>query len=206
MHEAASLMFCGSCGIEQTDDSKFCRKCGRALVPTPATAATPKTKKSNRVLWWIFGIIVAWALAIAIGKNAWRLTQPSQHTFQQPTRIMQTYTAEITNTSFTIKNLTYSYFQFTVPADSTNVSVTGHFSATGGSGNDVEVYLLGADDFVNWQNGHEAKTFYNSGRLTQSTITAGLPGEGSYYLIFDNRFSLISPKAVQANATLNYSR
>ncbi|HXZ14073.1 MAG TPA: hypothetical protein VEG64_16930 [Candidatus Sulfotelmatobacter sp.] len=31
-----------------------------------------------------------------------------------------------------------------------------------------------------------------------------LPGAGTYYLVFDNGFSLLTPKAVQADGTLRY--
>jgi len=61
------------------------------------------------------------------------------------------------------------------------------------------------DGFVNFKNSHPAQTYFNSGKVTQSSIEATLPATpATYYLIFDNRFSLITSKAVQVNATLNY--
>jgi hypothetical protein len=48
---------------------------------------------------------------------------------------------------------------------------------------------------------------YNSGKITQGAIGATLPNTaGSYYLVFDNRYSLITPKAVQVNAVLRYTQ
>ncbi len=55
------------------------------------------------------------------------------------------------------------------------------------------------------KNGHDARTLYNSGKVTQATIAAPLPDTPTtYYLVFDNRFSILTPKAVQVNATLDY--
>ena len=72
-------------------------------------------------------------------------------------------------------------------------------------GNDIIVYILNDDGFTNFKNGHPATTFYNSGKVTTASIGAALPNTTtSYYLVMDNRFSLLTPKAVQLNATLNY--
>ena len=89
----------------------------------------------------------------------------------------------------------------------TNVRLQGHFSATGGAGNDVQVYLMNDDEFVNWRNHHPINPIYNSQRATQGTVNVSLPSDaGTYYVVFDNRFSFISPKAVQDNLTLQYTR
>ena len=58
---------------------------------------------------------------------------------------------------------------------------------------------------MNWQNRHSAKTFYNSGKVTVGNISVDLPsGAATFYLVFDNRFSLLSQKNIQVNATLTY--
>jgi hypothetical protein len=96
-------------------------------------------------------------------------------------------------------------FKLTVPADASYVTLQGHFAATGGSGNDVEVYMLPEDGFTNWENIHSATPLYSSGRVTQDTLNVALPPDaGTYYLVFSNKFSLVTPKAVQTNITLTY--
>jgi hypothetical protein len=96
-------------------------------------------------------------------------------------------------------------FKLTVPADASYVTLQGHFAATGGSGNDVEVYMLPEDGFTNWENRHSATPLYSSGRVTQDTLNVALPPDaGTYYLVFSNKFSLVTPKAVQTNITLTY--
>jgi len=102
---------------------------------------------------------------------------------------------------------------FTIPAkqaitykftgDSKGGRVTGRFRATGGRGNDVEVYILDEDGYENWRNGHAVKTYYNSGRITVANIDVTL-GKGKYILVFSNMFSAITPKAVEAKVKLSW--
>jgi hypothetical protein len=116
-------------------------------------------------------------------------------------------TNTITDGALTVNATAYSWYQFTVPNGVTSVSVNGHFTASGGIGNDIIVYVMDEDGFVNFKNGHPANTFYNSGKITQGTIGVVLPNtSGTYYLVFDNRYSLITPKAVQVNATIGYTQ
>jgi hypothetical protein len=107
--------------------------------------------------------------------------------------------------AFTVGTLAASNYSFTVPAGAFDVSMKGHFAATGGMGNDIEVVVVSEDEFVNWQNGHPSKAFYNSGRVTQDSINLNLPADAAtYHVVFNNKFSLFSPKAIQANVDVNY--
>lgn len=101
---------------------------------------------------------------------------------------------------FTVEPGHYRYFPFTVGDRAT---VAGRFRAQGGSGNDIEVYILDEDGFENYRNGHRVQTYYNSGRVTVGTINVAL-GSGSYYLVFNNSFSTVSNKAVNARVELRY--
>lgn len=128
----------------------------------------------------------------------------SQSSFTLPL-VRTPHTQVITNSATTVRAVGYAYYKFVVPPGATNVSIEGRFTATGGTGNDIEVFILSADAFVNFQNGHGTSTYYNSGKLTQASINAVLPGAGTYYLVFNNGFSLITPKAVQATVTLHFT-
>lgn len=189
-------MFCAACGTEQPSDSQFCRKCGRSL----ASEGSRKSGRAKRpiVLGALLAIVVVWALIFALA-----------HTGRAPASLRQLtaqhHTVRLGGSALTVANLSYSYVQFSVPADAANVSVTGHFTASGGTGNDIEAYILTADGFVNFQNGHQATNCYDSGRVTQGTVNVNLPsGAAQYYLVFNNSFSLLSSKSVQASVTLNY--
>jgi hypothetical protein len=118
----------------------------------------------------------------------------------------QPITQPIINRPFTIRPARAVYYPFVVPAGATQVGVSGRFEASGGTGNDVEIYILDEDAVVNWQNGHRVRAYYSSGRMTQGNVNATLPSDGTYYLVFSNRFSAVSNKAVVADISLAYER
>lgn len=199
-------MYCTQCRTELPDGSQFCSKCGHA---TTAAAAAPKNLPVSGIAAALAVILLAVVIVVKITSSVAH-TPPiaTRPTSQPPLQyVPQPRAQNITDTAFTVKAGGYTYFQFSVlNADSTNVFVDGHFSATGGSGNDIEVFILNQDEFVNLQNGHQTATFYNSQRVTQNSINAVLPpGVGTYYLVFNNGFSLLTPKAVRASAVLHYT-
>lgn len=214
-------MFCRFCGTTLPDDSTFCHSCGKSLAtpqansspvaaapapaPIPAPVSQRPTKSGGAAIGIVLGIILLvglgwWAIdqstpkpIILPGSSAPSAPQP------QP-RVMT-----LVDTAFTLNAGQGWHWNFSVPASATSVKVEGTFTASGGAGNDVEVFLLNDDEFVNWQNGHAVHTLYNSGRMTQGTLNAVLPpGAGTYHLVFNNKFSLLSPKAVRASIRLRY--
>jgi hypothetical protein len=204
-------MFCIRCGTDLPDDSQFCRKCGQAQTGgTTAAAVAPVAAGRRRSLAiWLFIIVV---LVVAIAA-IWQKANEEEQTRQQARLLAaqtapQLHTVTIGTGAITIGALNSSYFTLPVPAGATIVKIQGHFTATGGLGNDIEVYVLNQDEFTNWQNGHATSTRYNSGRVTAGEVATKLPdGTGTYYVIFNNKFSLLSPKAVQENVTMTfYSR
>lgn len=80
-------------------------------------------------------------------------------------------------------------------------TLTGDFTASGGSGNDIQVLLMGKDDYINWKNGHEFRFYYDSGKITVGEINVYL-NPGNYYLVFSNRFGLLFGKKVDAHIKL----
>ncbi len=86
------------------------------------------------------------------------------------------------------------------------MKLQGHFAATGGSGNDIIVSVMSEEGFINSQNRHGNDALWETeGKVTVGDIDLSLPnGAATYYLIFTNTFSLLSPKAVQQNVTLTY--
>lgn len=126
---------------------------------------------------------------------------------QTPTQLPQPqlHTTTTGDKAFTLNAGAATYFKFPVSAGAYNASLKGHFSATGGVGNDIEVFVMTEDDYVNWQNRHTVNTLYNSGKVTQETLNVTLPTDaGMYYLVFSNKSSWLVPRAVQANVNLTY--
>jgi len=148
-------------------------------------------------------VLLLLALFIHVRQNDRR--NVLSRTNEEPYSITVPHSDSITNSAFSVAASSSKYVKFQIRPEATEIKLDGHFSATGGMGNDVEVYVLDEDGFVNSQNGHSAATYYNSGKVTQANITATLPGPGTYYLFFNNKFSLMTPKAVVANATVHYN-
>lgn len=112
----------------------------------------------------------------------------------------------LVNGLITVNALGYEYYPFSVPSGATNVHVQGSFTASGGSGNDIIVYIMDSTSFVNWQNGHQVNVYYNSGQYTTSHFDVALPsGSGFYYLVYSNTFSLLSQKNVNTQVNLLYT-
>lgn len=210
-------MFCRFCGSALLDDSSFCHSCGKALPSAPATPApivgaapataptpsptVPRERESSATGRIVVGIL----LIVAVIWWASTRTQSgsSPTIFRQI--VAQPRTLTLSSGEFAVNATEYRYTRFVVPEGATAVHIEGTFSASGGFGNDVETYIFSNDDFVNWQNLHSARTFYNSGKVTQGTLDVTLPATGgTYYLVFNNRFSLLSAKTVQSGVRLHY--
>lgn len=83
------------------------------------------------------------------------------------------------------------------------MKVSGNFRASGGGGNDVEVYITDENGFTNIKNGHSGNVWYDSGKITVGDIDVKL-GPGTYYLVFSNTFSVFANKAVTSDINIEY--
>jgi hypothetical protein len=110
------------------------------------------------------------------------------------------------NVSFIVEPGKYKSFAVAVTAAMKHPAVEGNFTASGGN-NDIEVFVLEESQYLNWQNGHKFDATYNSGRVTAGKLKIQLPQEaGAYYVVFSNRFSFITNKAVVADVKLQYDQ
>ena len=111
----------------------------------------------------------------------------------------------IINGLITVSPGDYNYYLFSVPSGATQAHVKGFFTASGGSGNDIYLYIMDRIDFINWQNGHTVNVYYNSGKVTTDNFDIYIPSGQMYYLVFSNTFSTFSTKTVSATVTLIYT-
>ncbi len=117
------------------------------------------------------------------------VTQPQTYQLRQPERVT------IVDKTFPVAAQKYVYYTIPLKADLNHL--TGHFTAQGGS-NDIEVLVLDQDEFTNFSNGHNAKTFYNSGGyITTGSIDLRLPS-GTYYVVFNNARAMLTNKVITA--------
>lgn len=75
-----------------------------------------------------------------------------------------------------------------------NIIISGTFSATGGSGNDIISKLKSGED----------ELLYNSGRVHQDSFSSNVYRSGYYFLYFDNSFSWLTDKSVTYSITCSY--
>ncbi len=115
------------------------------------------------------------------------------------------HTTQIVKGIATVYAGSYVDYPFTLPSDATSISVSGTFTASGGSGNDIKVYLFDSTDFGYYSYGGSFTTLYRSGQATTATISASLPTSGTYYLVLDNEFSSVSTKTVNIQASVTYT-
>ncbi len=208
-------MFCPKCGTETPEDSQFCRKCGQGLsapgtsTGTATAVAPPRIpdltpqRKLVRAPFAVAGVL--FLLLLIYGYNASQRANPNPAANPIDRIVKQQHTTTVSNPALAVNALSFSYFKLDVPTGATSVLLHGNFTASGGMGNDIEVFVLPESDFVNWQNGHSAKTFYNSGKVTVATLNVTLPADaGTYYLVFNNKFSLLTQKILRVDAALTY--
>lgn len=105
--------------------------------------------------------------------------------------------------TFVVGARQYYSVKFSIPTELGSARAVGHFSASGGTGNDIAVFITGEEGLTNFKNGHSPMVAYQSGRVTVGNIDIPLQA-GDYYIVFSNTFSLVSNKAVTADVNLKY--
>jgi hypothetical protein len=115
-------------------------------------------------------------------------------------------TETVVSGAFIVEPRTFKPFKITLMPGMSNARVEGSFTASGAR-NDIEVTLLNELQYAHWQDRQRFDAAYVSGRVTSGKIAVTLPaGPGTYYMVFSNRFSIISNKAVTADVQLVYDR
>ncbi len=143
--------------------------------------------------------------AIAAGLAVLALVSSSCYRARyQPAQAPKQMAATVVEGSFTVNARTYTPFKIVVSREMTHARIEGSFTASGAN-NDIEVMLLDNTHFLNWQNRHTFTAAYESGRVTAGHIRASLPLPGTYYVVFSNRFSLLSRKTVVADVSLHFN-
>jgi zinc-ribbon domain len=214
-------MFCPSCGKQVQENNSFCPYCGKTLSfnnvpsPPPIQSAPQQPQPSpyhvskpihnshagrNIAIGVLALIFVSFIIAFAASSYLDSLNSSGggNGIFQT------THTTNIVNGLVTVNAGTYETYTFTVPSGASNVQVSGSFTASGGSGNDVRIFILAQSDFVNWANGHSSQCYYQSGQTSTGTISASLPTSGTYVLVYDNTFSVFSQKNVNTEVDVSY--
>lgn len=141
-------------------------------------------------------------LALAACWGATKTSKPTSTAAMPSAQMWDTIIAG----SFVVAPRNFKPVEIMIGPGMSHPRLEGTFSASGAN-NDIEVLLLDEQQFSNWQNGHEFKSAYASGRVTADKMRIDLPNEpGKYFVIFSNRFSMFSNKGVVADLKLRYDR
>ncbi len=200
-------MFCPSCGKEIPDGSTFCLHCGKAVGAT----AEGETRKHSSKLLVALGVgAVVILLAVILGVTVREVKTPNElapspAAGTPPTPLLRPVTVKLASGQLVVRAGKYVSQRFAVdPLRMQQARVIGHFRASGGAGNDIQVVLADEDAFENWINGHQAQVLYATDKLTNGSIDVPVTQAGTYYLAFSNTFSTVSDKDVFAEIELRY--
>lgn len=163
------------------------------------------SKRSSKTY---IGIVIGVAIVLGILINAhffYNNSSSGGGASYAPVYVPTQHTITIVNDMIRVNAHSYTEYTFSTPVGSTNAYLNGTFTAGGGSGNDIRIYILDEQNFINWRNGHQASTYYNSGQETVGNINANVPSGQTLYLVYDNSFSILSSKEVSTNVSLTYT-
>jgi hypothetical protein len=200
-------MFCPSCGKELPDASSFCNHCGKPTAATQGAAPATAQKKSGVPPLQLIGIVILFCLVVMGGIRV--LTSPSVSTPAPtppaPAPVFVPMSTKLFTGQMVVKAGGYVTNKFTVQAGMLNFRVSGQFNASGGTGNDIQVVLADEDEFENWRNGHQAKVFYSTEKITTGKLDVGALPPGRYVLALSNMFSTFTDKYVFAEIEAHWT-
>jgi len=174
-----------------------------AATPSPP-AKTSRPRRKRRVIRWVL-------LAILVGAVLWVTT--SNGPIAQEVREVSGVKPDhiIVDSTFSVGAHTFRYYKFSLPEGTANSAVVGQFKSTAenqaGTSDDnrIEAYVLTESAFAAWRTGQATSSLYDSGIVAESAFHAGIPpGAGIYYLVFSNKSSPTTPKAVHAAVMVRY--
>jgi hypothetical protein len=109
---------------------------------------------------------------------------------------------DILSGSVAVPALKWVRYPVTVTPSMLHPRLSGRLTATGGTGNDIVVTVMGDVDFTNWANGHPGAALYNSGQVTAADVKVDFPEPGVYVVALDNKFSSMTAKTVEGRLRL----
>jgi hypothetical protein len=203
--EVLLTMTCPKCRIEQLEGSKFCSQCAAPLTTSNVIVRSkiPTWLAVVIVLFLAFIVVAIWNLT---GENA-RLragrTDPSKVPVSpvaavvSPAPVLVPMSQKLFTGQVIVKANGYVQSRFTVQPGMQNFHVVGKFNASGGTGNDIQAVIADEQQFTNWINGHQARSYYSTQKITTDRFDVTL-GPGTYIIAFSNKFSAFTEKQVFA--------
>jgi hypothetical protein len=225
-------MFCPECGSQNRDVAKFCIKCGynynqfsnmnpgggntqpsnqsayEGSLSKSSTTNKQFKKSSNVTVFTALLLIILSGLLVfiyVVNVNSHNLRNDTAQNFATTLGQREDHQQQIVNIvneSFSVNAGQFISYKFSIPEEVKGGTVTGSFTASGGS-NDIYVVITNKAGITNLKNGNQSKGYYNSGKVTTDDINVNL-APGTYYIVFSNAHSIMTPKSINATIKLSY--
>ena len=85
-----------------------------------------------------------------------------------------------------------------------NVKIIGDFTASGGQNNDIRFFVFNEHNFRKAVRNLPAHAIDESGQVSNYHFEIPISHSGKYYFVFDNKFSVFSPKTIRITAIESY--
>src|SRR6266404_1125844 len=129
------------------------------------------------------------ALALVLGNQSSPLPAEAQQDREIP----------VVRSTFKVDPAKAAYWSFKIPTYVMDGRIAGNALAAGGAGNDIRVLVLTERQFQLWQQNQPIQGLFDSGQRRSVVLSVRVSDPGTYFVVFDNRFSLVSPKNVSAD-------
>jgi hypothetical protein len=174
-----------------------------AATSSPPAKIPPPRRRRRVVRWMLLAILVGGVLWISISDG------PVAQEVRELAGVKPDHI--IVDSTFSVGAHTFRYYKFSLPEGTANAAVVGQFKSTPANpavtNNDsgIEAYVLTESAFTAWRTGAASSSLYDSGIIAESALHADIPpGAGIYYLVFSNKSSPTTPKAVHATVVVRY--
>ena len=199
-------MYCPHCGKSILDGSVFCSFCAKPTAAAPVTAKKSSPLDSAlRIFGAVAIIIVAVILYAYISRSIKKNTVSSADLTKAVLAVPAPVTETLLSGDIVVKAGQCQFWTFTIYPEMAKAHLSGSFHASGGAGNDIQAVIATSSEFENWLNGHPARVYYSTEKVTNGQIDVRLV-PGTYTIGFSNKFSAVTDKDVRTEIKVQYLR